>query len=171
MYAVIKAGGKQQKVKAGEVIEVEFMKTDPGTVIEFEPILIMDDDGHPHVGKALASAKVMGRPLGDKKAKKIKVFKYRPKSGYKRTQGHRQTMTVLEIEEIALSPGKVERKPEQASQPAPAETATTAPAKKAPSKKPVAKKTTAKKTAAKKTTAKKAAGKKATGKKSTGRKP
>ena len=169
MYAVIKAGGKQQKVTAGEVIEVELMKTDPGTVIEFEPILIMDNDGKPHVGKALSSAKVMGRPLGDKKAKKIKVFKYRPKSGYKRTQGHRQTMTVIEIEEIALSAGKVERKqekaqePEASEKPAPAKKAS---AKKASAKKPSAKKPAAKKAASKKTTAKKAAGKKGSARKS-----
>ena len=168
MYAVIRTGGKQQKVTAGEVIEVELIKTDPGTVIEFEPILIMDDDGKPHVGKALGSAKVMGRPLGDKKGPKIKVFKYRPKSGYKRTQGHRQAITVIEIEEIALSPGQVERKPEK-PEPAPAAkkpAAKKAPAKKASAKKPAATKASAKKTATKKTATKKAPGKKSSTRKS-----
>lgn len=159
MYAVIRTGGKQQKVRPGEVIEVEFMKTDPGTAIEFEPLMIMDDEGKPHIGKALDKAKVVGRPLGDKKTDKVRVFKYRPKSGYRRTQGHRQVMTVVEIEEIALTPDKVERKEEAEPQ-----------KEEAPAKKPAAKKTGAKKAAAKKPAAKKAGTKKGAAKKSSSKK-
>ncbi|MGH2739825.1 MAG: 50S ribosomal protein L21 [Actinomycetota bacterium] len=142
MYAVIKTGGKQQRVKAGDVIEVEFMKVDPGSSVEFEPLLVVDDQGKAHVGKSLAKAKVVAKLVGDKKADKIKVFRYQPKSGYQRTQGHRQLKTVLEVQEVALSPGKVERKTEE---------------EKPAAKKPAAKKPAAKKPAAKKPTAKKPA--------------
>src|SRR5918994_578100 len=89
MYAVIKVGGKQERVAPGDVIEVEFMKVDPGSSVEFEPVLIVDDDGKAHHGKGLSKARVTAKLLGDKKGDKVRVFKYRPKSGYRRTQGHR----------------------------------------------------------------------------------
>jgi large subunit ribosomal protein L21 len=162
MYAVIRVGGKQERVKPGDVIEVEFMHVDPGSSIEFEPILVVDDQGKPHHGKDLARARVVAKLLGDKKGDKIKVFKYRPKSGYRRTQGHRQMLTLLEVEQVGLAPGKTATKEE-----APAEDV---PAKPAP-RKPAAKKPAAKKPAAKKPAAKKpAARKKAPAKKTTSRK-
>ena len=146
MYAVVRVGGKQERVHPGDVIEVEYMKKqDPGATIQLDAILIVDDDGKPHAGRTLSKAKVVGRLLGEKKGDKVKVFKYRPKSGYARTQGHRQLMSELEIEEIALG-DKVARKP--------AEAAPTA-AKKPAARKPAAKKTTARKSTAKKSTARK----------------
>jgi large subunit ribosomal protein L21 len=163
MYAVIKAGGKQQRVQAGDVIEVEFMKHDPGSTVEFQPLVVIDDDGKAHHGKGLSKAKVVARHMGDQKGEKIKVFKYRPKSGYQRTQGHRQLLTLLEIEMVMLSPDQVVRKPEEPA----AEGEPAAPAR----KKPAAKKAAAKKTPAKKPAAKAPARKKsATKKPATGRK-
>ena len=163
MYAVIKAGGKQQRVQAGDVIEVEFMKHDPGSTVEFQPLVVIDDDGKAHHGKELSKAKVVARHMGDQKGEKIKVFKYRPKSGYQRTQGHRQLLTLLEIEMVMLSPDQVARKPEEPA----AESEPAAPAR----KKPAAKKAAAKKTPAKKPAAKAPAKKKpATKKPTTGRK-
>jgi len=157
MYAVIKVGGKQERVTPGDVIEVEFMKVDPGSSVEFEPILVVDDDGKAHHGKGLSKARVTARLLGDKKGDKVRVFKYRPKSGYRRTQGHRQLMTLLEVEEVALSPQVRATAPEEEEAEAPAArkpAAKKAPAKKSAAKKTAAKKTPARKTAAKKTTAK-----------------
>jgi large subunit ribosomal protein L21 len=163
MYAVIKAGGKQQRVQAGDVIEVEFMKHDPGSTVEFQPLVVIDNDGKAHHGKGLSKAKVVARHMGDQKGEKIKVFKYRPKSGYQRTQGHRQLLTLLEIEMVMLSPDQVARKPEEPA----AEGEPAAPAR----KKPAAKKAAAKKTPAKKPAAKAPAKKKpATKKPTTGRK-
>ena len=169
MYAVIKTGGKQQRVHAGDVIEVEFLKVDPGSAVEFQPLIVIDDEGKAHHGKGLSKAKVVARLLGEHKGEKVKVFKYRPKSGYQRSQGHRQLLTLLEIEEVMLSPDQVARKPEE--RPAEAE-AGAAEAGRAPArKKPAAKKVTAKKTTAKKPTAAKApARKKPAASKPTGRK-
>jgi len=160
MYAVIKVGGKQERVVPGDVIEVEFMRVDPGSSVEFEPILVVDDDGRAHHGKALSKAKVTAKLLGDKKGDKVRVFKYRPKSGYRRTMGHRQLMTLLEVEEVALSPQKKAAAPERVEEPA------EAPARKPAARKPPARKPAARKPPAKKTSARK----KTTGKKTSARK-
>ncbi len=103
MYAVIKTGGKQQRVRAGDVIEVEFLKVDPGSAVEFQPLIVIDDDGKAHHGKGLSKAKVVARLLGEQKGEKVKVFKYRPKSGYARKAGHRQLLTMLEIVDVKLT--------------------------------------------------------------------
>ena len=99
MYAVIKTGGKQQKVKAGDVIEVEKIVHD-GQTVTFHPILVVDDDGKTHVGAEAAKAVVTAKPLGEHKGDKVKIFKYRPKSGYAKRGGHRQLLTMLEIEDV-----------------------------------------------------------------------
>ena len=101
MYAVIKTGGKQQKVKAGDVIEVEKLVHE-GETVTFHPILVVDDDGKTHAGAEAAKAVVTATPLGEKKGDKVKIFKYRPKSGYARKAGHRQMLTVLEIQDVKL---------------------------------------------------------------------
>jgi large subunit ribosomal protein L21 len=101
MYAVIRTGGKQQKVKPGDVIEVELLHTD-GDTVTFQPLLVVDDDGTTHVGKDVQRAVVTAKRLGEQKGDKVNVFKYKSKSGYSRRQGHRQLMTLLEISEVKL---------------------------------------------------------------------
>ncbi|MEO8476615.1 MAG: 50S ribosomal protein L21 [Actinomycetota bacterium] len=105
MYAVIKTGGKQQKVKAGDVIEVEKLVHE-GETLTFHPILVVEDDGTTHVGTDAAKATVTAKPLGEKKGEKIKIFKYRPKTGYAKRGGHRQILTLLEIEDVTLGATK-----------------------------------------------------------------
>jgi large subunit ribosomal protein L21 len=102
MYAVIKAGGKQHRVKPGDVIEVELMHGQHGTSITFTPLLVVDDEGKTHVGKDLGKAQVKAKLLGEQKGDKVKVFKYRPKTGYARRQGHRQLQSLVEIEDVVL---------------------------------------------------------------------
>jgi large subunit ribosomal protein L21 len=101
MYAVIKAGGKQHKVKAGDVIEVELMHGD-GDTVTFQPLLVVDDDGTTHYGKEAQHAVVTAKLLGEQKGDKVHVFKYKNKSGYARRQGHRQLMTLVEIADVKL---------------------------------------------------------------------
>ena len=98
MYAVIKAGGKQHKVKAGDVLEVEYMhgEEDAGTVT-FHPVLVVDDDGKTHYGKEAQQAVVTAKLLGEQKGDKVNVFKYKNKSGYARRQVHRPLMTLFDI--------------------------------------------------------------------------
>ncbi len=113
MYAVIKAGGKQQKVKPGDVIEVERMVTE-GETVTFHPILVVDDEGKTHYGKEAEKAVVTAKPLGEKKGDKVKVFRYRPKTGYAKRQGHRQLMTLLEVSDVSLGAKKAAPKKAEA---------------------------------------------------------
>jgi large subunit ribosomal protein L21 len=122
MYAVIKAGGKQQKVKAGDVIEVELMHGGHGDSVTFTPLLVVDDEGKTHVGKEASRAVVKAKLVGEEKGDKVKVFKYRPKTGYRKTQGHRQMYTLVEIQDVSLgrsAAGKKESAPakDKADQP------------------------------------------------------
>ena len=124
MYAVIKAGGNQQKVTTGDVIEVELMHAD-GDTVELHPLLVVDDDGKTHVGKEAQKAVVVAKLVGEQKGEKKKVFKYRPKTGYAKKQGHRQLMTLLEIQDIKL---RTRAPAEKAEEPAAADEKPEAPA-------------------------------------------
>jgi large subunit ribosomal protein L21 len=112
MYAVIRTGGKQQKVKLGDIIEVEYLHSE-GETVTFQPLLVVDDEGTTHVGKEIERAVVTAKLLGEQKGEKVNVFKYKNKSGYSRRQGHRQLMTLLEITEVKLPAQRASsRKPE-----------------------------------------------------------
>jgi large subunit ribosomal protein L21 len=123
MYAVIKAGGKQHKVQAGDVLEVEFMHAD-GDTVTFHPVLVVDDDGKTHYGKEALQAVVTAKLLGEQKGDKVNVFKYKNKSGYSRRAGHRQLMTLIEISDVTLGAAKrstakkTTAKAEEAAEPA-----------------------------------------------------
>ena len=125
MYAVIKTGGKQQKVAKGDVIEVEKIVHE-GQTITFHPILVVDDDGKTHVGAEAAKAVVTAKPLGEKKGDKVKIFKYRPKSGYAKRGGHRQLLTMLEIEDVKLGSTAKRAAAKPKAEPEPSEEASAA---------------------------------------------
>jgi large subunit ribosomal protein L21 len=131
MYAVIRTGGKQHKVKTGETIHVELLEGSPGDKVVFDPILVVDDAGGTHVGKDLAGSTVTGVLAGEMREKKVKVFKYKAKTGYKRTQGHRQNVTVVEIADIAFKGKKAPAKKEAAPKAAKAEAPDAPPAESA----------------------------------------
>lgn len=121
MYAVIRTGGKQQKVKPGDIVEVEYLHVE-GDTITFQPVLVVDDDGKTHVGKEIERAVVTAKLVGEQKGDKVHVFKYKNKSGYARRKGHRQLMTLLEIAEVKLPASRAPaKKAEKASKPAKAE--------------------------------------------------
>ena len=81
MYAVIRTGGKQHKVQPATSSRSRSSSHDDETVT-FTPLLVVDDDGKTHAGTEAAKAVVTAKPLGEKKGDKVKVFKYRPKTGY-----------------------------------------------------------------------------------------
>jgi large subunit ribosomal protein L21 len=109
MYAVIKTGGKQHKVTTGDLIQVELLEGNPGDKVTFEPLLVVEDNGTTHFGKDASKAVVTGTLAGEKKGEKVQVFKYKPKTGYKRKTGHRQTLTMIEIQDVKL--GTATKKP------------------------------------------------------------
>ncbi|MEX0992196.1 MAG: 50S ribosomal protein L21 [Actinomycetota bacterium] len=113
MYAVIKTGGKQHKVQTGDQIRVELLEGKPGDKVTFQPLLVVDDAGKTHVGKEAGSSTVTARLLGETKGEKVRIFKYKPKTGYARHQGHRQQLTLLEIEDVDLKKKPVPKKTEK----------------------------------------------------------
>jgi large subunit ribosomal protein L21 len=125
MYAVIKTGGKQHRVKPGDVIEVEYMHG-LGDTVTFHPLLVVDDDGKTHFGKQAEGAVVTAKPVGEQKGDKVRVMKYKNKTGYTRRQGHRQLMTLLEISDVSMAGEKKPAARKPAGKPA-----AKAPAKKA----------------------------------------
>lgn len=101
MYAVIETGGKQYKVQEGDVLFVEKISAEEGETVVFDKVLAVSNDGELTVGSpALGGVSVNGKILGHGKDKKIIVFKYKPKKGYRRKQGHRQPYTKVQIEKI-----------------------------------------------------------------------
>src|SRR5947207_1787638 len=119
MYAVIKAGGKQHKVRAGDRLEVEVMHGGADGSVRFTPLLVVDDEGATHYGKDLSKAVVKAKLVGEQKGEKVKIFKYRAKTGYAKRQGHRQMYSLVEIEEVSLGkrPAKKAEEP-KAEEPA-----------------------------------------------------
>lgn len=101
MYAIIETGGKQYKVSEGDVIFVEKLANEVGDAISFEKILAVSDNGALKLGTPILSgAKVDAKVLSHGKEKKILIFKYKPKKGYSKKQGHRQPYTKVQIEKI-----------------------------------------------------------------------
>ena len=159
MYAIIKAGGKQQRVEAGDVIEVEYMHG-MGDAVTFHPLLIVDDDGTTHFGKEAERAVVTAKPVGEQKGDKVRVVKFKNKTGYTRHAGHRQLMTLLEISDVSLT-GAVHRAEKAAPEPkAEAASDEAEPVEEAELEAPVAKAPAPAKTPAAKTPAKKPAARK-----------
>ena len=96
-YAVIKTGGKQYRVEEGQTLLVERLRDEPGATVELTTLLLAGD-GDPVLDTAkLASSPVRAEIVGHERGKKLRVFKFKPKRGYKRTTGHRQELTRLRI--------------------------------------------------------------------------
>jgi large subunit ribosomal protein L21 len=103
VYAVIRTGGKQYKVKVGDLIDVEKLGGDDGASLELEPLLVVDDDGNVTSAAAdLAKAKVTASVVDQHRGRKIRVFTYKNKTRQRRTLGHRQSLTRLKVETIDL---------------------------------------------------------------------
>jgi len=102
MYAIIRTGGKQYQVAAGDTLRVEKLQGDVGDTIEINDVLLIADGDAVKVGQPLVDgAKVIAKIAEQGKAKKILVFKKKKRKGYQVKNGHRQQYTALTIEEIA----------------------------------------------------------------------
>jgi large subunit ribosomal protein L21 len=153
-YAVIETGGKQYKVEKGTSLLVDRLSAKEGDKVSLRPVMFRDKEVVAG-GKELEKVKVEATVAEHLRGPKIKVFKYKPKKGYRRRAGHRSELTKLEVTEVKL----LGRKPAAAKKEEPAKEKPAAETK-AAEKKPAAKKPAAKKPAAKKPAAKKAAAKK-----------
>ena len=103
MYAVIKTGGKQYRVDPGTEIKVEKLQGEVGDSVTFDQVLIASDGENVKVGKPfLEDINVVGRITHQGKHRKIVVFKYKRRKGYRKKLGHRQQFTQVAIDEITL---------------------------------------------------------------------
>ena len=103
MYAIIETGGKQYKVAEGDVTKVEKLAVEEGQEYSFDKVLVVAKDSDVTVGAPYVSgAKVSASVLGEGKAKKVIVYKYKSKKGFHKKKGHRQPFTELQIKAISL---------------------------------------------------------------------
>ena len=101
MYAIVKTGGKQYKVAAGDTLKVERIAGDKGSMVELTEVLMVTTDQEVKVGKpTVAGAKVVGQIVEQDRAKKILVFKSKRRKSSRKMIGHRQDYTALKIKEI-----------------------------------------------------------------------
>ena len=102
-YAIVRTGGKQYRVKQGDSIRVESLVGDTGDTIELTDVLMVSRDGEVTLGNpTVPGAKVVAEIEGNGKGKKIRVFKYKAKTRYRRMQGHRQRYTELSVTDISV---------------------------------------------------------------------
>ena len=100
-YAILKTGGKQYRIAPGDVIDVEKLQAETGSEIELEGVIALSEGGELTVGQpVVAGAKVIAQVHAQERDKKIRVFKYKRKTRYRRTRGHRQPYTRLQIVEV-----------------------------------------------------------------------
>jgi large subunit ribosomal protein L21 len=101
MYAIIKSGGKQYRVKAGEQVRVEALTAEVGSTVSLEEVLLVGTGDGVKVGAPLVSgAKVNATVVSHGRGDKVKIFKLRRRKHYQKTQGHRQSYTELRIDDI-----------------------------------------------------------------------
>ena len=102
-YAVIQTGGKQYQVTEGQTLSLEKLNGKPKDKLEFDQVLLVVDDTKVHLGQPVVKgALVTAEILEQKKAKKIRVAKFKAKSRYRRVKGHRQQLTEVKIVKIAI---------------------------------------------------------------------
>ncbi|MBV36687.1 MAG: 50S ribosomal protein L21 [Rickettsiales bacterium] len=107
MYAVIKSGGKQHRVKEGQVVRLEKIEAETGATIDFEDVLMVADGDNVTLGTpVVAGAVVSGEVVNHGRAKKVNIIKFKRRKHHMKRQGHRQWFTEVKINGIALDGAK-----------------------------------------------------------------
>jgi large subunit ribosomal protein L21 len=97
VYAIVRAGGRQEKVSVGDVIVVDRLSGEPGTTVQLHPLMLVDGDQVTATSGALAGVTVTAEIVAPEKGPKIKILKFKNKTGYKKRQGHRQKLTRIKV--------------------------------------------------------------------------
>ena len=103
MYAIVKTGGKQYRVEKGQTLLVERLPDETGATVKLEPVMFRSDDVV-FEADALAKVRVDAKVVEHVRGEKLRVFKFKPKRGYRRRTGHRQNLTRIEVTDI-VGPG------------------------------------------------------------------
>jgi len=101
VYAIVRAGGRQEKVTVGDVLQVDKVAQTPGSSISLPAVLVVDDDKVTTDAKALGKVTVTAEVLGNTKGPKIVIHKFKNKTGYHKRQGHRQKYTEVKVTKIS----------------------------------------------------------------------
>lgn len=97
MYAIVRSGGRQHKVAVGDIVEIDKVTDEVGSSVELQPLLLVDGETVTSDPKALGKASVTAEVVAETKGPKIRIFKYKNKTGYRRRQGHRQRYTQVKV--------------------------------------------------------------------------
>ena len=97
MYAIVRCGGRQEKVSVGDVLEVDRIAGEVGSTVTLPAVLVVNDGDVTHDPAALGRYQVTAEILGETKGPKIRILKYKSKTGYKKRQGHRQRYTQIKV--------------------------------------------------------------------------
>jgi len=101
MYAIVDSGGKQYKIEEGETLRIEKIQGEIGALVSFDKVLMFSDGDTALAGRPFVeNVAVTGHIVEQNKAKKVLVFKFKRRKGYRRKQGHRQTYTAVKIDSI-----------------------------------------------------------------------
>ncbi len=106
MYAIVKTGGKQYKVAVGDVVQVEKLDAAPGDEIALPAVLLVDGNAVTHEADKLATVDVKAEVVAQTKGPKIRIHKFKSKTGYHKRMGHRQQLTQLKVTDIAAGKKK-----------------------------------------------------------------
>jgi large subunit ribosomal protein L21 len=115
MYAIVKTGGKQYRVERGQRLLIERLAVDEGADVKLEPILFRSEEAV-FDKTGLESVQVTAKVLAHVRGEKLRVFKFKPKRGYKRRTGHRQDLTQIEVTEISQGKAKAKAAAEKAAE-------------------------------------------------------
>jgi len=97
VYAIVKAGGRQEKVSVGDIVVVDRLKAVTGSSVELPALLLVDGDTITSDAAALAKIKVTAEVVREERGPKIIILKFKNKTGYRKRQGHRQDLTRLKV--------------------------------------------------------------------------
>jgi large subunit ribosomal protein L21 len=97
VYAIVRAGGRQEKVSVGDVLTVDLLAGDPGSSVELQPLLLVDGETVTSASDALAKVKVTAEIVEPAKGPKIRILKFKNKTGYRKRQGHRAKLTRIKV--------------------------------------------------------------------------
>jgi large subunit ribosomal protein L21 len=97
VYAIVKAGGRQEKVSVGDIVVMDRLKAQAGDTVELPALLLVDGEKVTTDAAKLAKVKVTAEVVRDEKGPKITILKYKNKTGYRKRQGHRQSLTRLKV--------------------------------------------------------------------------
>ena len=97
MYAIVRAGGRQEKVAVGDVLDIDRLQAEPGATVELPVLLLVDGESVTSDKDALAAATVTVEVVAATKGPKIDILKYKNKTGYRKRQGHRQKHTQVKV--------------------------------------------------------------------------